>query len=307
MALGVPRADAAAGPRRRAGADRAAPRARCEPRRRRPSRAAGDLRRLVAALRAAAGAACSSPAWVHGSPLLIGGRRDRWASRCCCPPSGWLTPPGTLRLAAGVPAADPPARPDDLRVLRRRRLHPAPAPDVARHAAHADRHRVHGRRPSPGRRARGCRRGGSTATGRGGSSPSGSPASPSAALLTLPVVLAGAPPEITILTWVAPGHRHGVHVLGGHARGAARGGAARAGERDVVAAARATSWARRSATGVAGAIIAAGTRAGPHGLGSALAAVFALSIGAAVLGVLASGRVGTFGHCPRTAGSAAVD
>ena len=46
--------------------------------------------------------------------------------------------------------------------------------------------------------------------------------------------------------------------------------------------------------GVAGAIIAAGTRTGPEGLGAALAAVLVLSIGASMLGVLASGRVGTF-------------
>ena len=59
-------------------------------------------------------------------------------------------------------------------------------------------------------------------------------------------------------------------------------------------------------TGVAGAMIAAGTRAGPQGLGPALAAVLALSIGAAVLGLIASGRVGTF-TAREDRGSAAVD
>ena len=58
--------------------------------------------------------------------------------------------------------------------------------------------------------------------------------------------------------------------------------------------------------GVAGAIIAAGTRTGSEGLGAALAAVLVLSIGASMLGVLASGRVGTFAT-PEDRVSAAVD
>jgi hypothetical protein len=45
-------------------------------------------------------------------------------------------------------------------------------------------------------------------------------------------------------------------------------------------------------TGIAGAITAAGERAGPDGLGTALAAVFAMSLLVSLLGLLASRRLG---------------
>ena len=48
-------------------------------------------------------------------------------------------------------------------------------------------------------------------------------------------------------------------------------------------------------TGMAGAITAAGTRAGADGLGIALAAVFALSLLAAVGGMIGSRRLGSVG------------
>ena len=97
-------------------------------------------------------------------------------------------------------------------------------------------------------------------------------------LLTLPVVVAGAPPEITIVTWAIPGIGMGfmysavtLVVLRG-VEASEQGSASSSLQlSDILGTAL--------GAGVAGAITAAGTRAGPEGLGPALAAVFALSIG----------------------------
>ena len=124
-------------------------------------------------------------------------------------------------------------------------------------------------------------------------------------LLTLPVIVAGAPPEVTILTWAISSIGMGfmysavtLVVLRG-VEGNEQGSAASSLQLSDI-------LGMTLGAGVAGAIIAAGTRSGPQGLGPALAAVFSLSIGAAVLGVLASGRVGTFAALEGR-GSAAVD
>jgi len=124
-------------------------------------------------------------------------------------------------------------------------------------------------------------------------------------LLTLPVVMADVPPEIAIVTWAIPGLGMGLMysavtlvVLRG-VQGSEQGSASSSLQlSDILGTAL--------GAGVAGAITAAGTRAGADGLGPALVAVLALSIGSAVLGVLASGRVGTF-QAARNAVSAAVD
>jgi MFS family permease len=112
-------------------------------------------------------------------------------------------------------------------------------------------------------------------------------------LLTLPAVVGGAPPEITVLTWAIPGLGMGfmysavtLVVLRGVERGEQGSATSSLQLSDILGTAL--------GAGVAGAITAAGVRAGPDGLGPALAAVFLLSIGSAALGVLASGRVGGF-------------
>ena len=98
----------------------------------------------------------------------------------------WLTPPGTLRLAAGVPAAV---------LLRGLMTFSFFAADAyialllqtwRGTPARAHRRRVHGDDDRLDARARGCRRGGSTATGRAASWPSASPASRSAACSPCP-------------------------------------------------------------------------------------------------------------------------
>ena len=123
-------------------------------------------------------------------------------------------------------------------------------------------------------------------------------------LLTLPVV-AGAPPELTIVTWAIPGIGMGfmfsavtLVVLRGVEETEQGGASSSLQLSDILG--------TLLGAGVAGAFIAAGARAGPEGLGPALAAVLVLSIGAAVLGLLASGRVGTFA-AREDRGSAAVD
>jgi len=112
--------------------------------------------------------------------------------------------------------------------------------------------------------------------------------------LTMPAILGGAPPEITVVTWIIPGLGMGLMysavtlvVLRG-VEGREQGSASSSLQlSDILGTAL--------GAGVAGAITAAGVRSGPDGLGPALVAVFAVAGLAAALGVLASGRVGTFG------------
>jgi MFS family permease len=108
--------------------------------------------------------------------------------------------------------------------------------------------------------------------------------------LTILAVLPGVPPEIAIITWIPPGIGMGfmysavtLVVLRGVA--AFEQGAATSALQlsDILGTAL--------GIGVAGAIVAVGKRAGDDGLGIALACVFALSLAVAVLGALASGRI----------------
>ena len=110
------------------------------------------------------------------------------------------------------------------------------------------------------------------------------------AALTMLAVLPGVPPEITILTWIPPSIGMGfmysavtLVVLRGVA----------ASEQGSMTSALQLSDILGTAlgTGVAGAIIAFGQRAGDDGLGVALACVFAMACVVAVLGGLASRRV----------------
>ncbi|MCJ7709346.1 MAG: hypothetical protein MUQ32_00805, partial [Chloroflexi bacterium] len=110
--------------------------------------------------------------------------------------------------------------------------------------------------------------------------------------LTLLAVLPGVPPEITILTWSLPGIGMGfmysavtLVVLRGVAASEQGSATSALQLSDILGIAL--------GTGVAGAIIAFGERAGGDGLGVALAGIFALSLVVAVGGALASGRIGT--------------
>jgi MFS family permease len=112
------------------------------------------------------------------------------------------------------------------------------------------------------------------------------------ALLTIPVVVPGVPPELAVVTWILPGVGMGfmysavtLVVLRGAAP-AEQGSASSALQlSDILGTAL--------GAGVAGAITALGTRAGGDGLGWALAAVLVMAFATAILGVLASGRVGS--------------
>jgi MFS family permease len=124
-------------------------------------------------------------------------------------------------------------------------------------------------------------------------------------LLTLPVMVPGVPPEISIVTWALPGLGMGfmysavtLVVLRGVGQ-AEQGSASSAVQlSDILGTAL--------GTGIAGAITAAGEGAGPDGLGWALAAVFGMSIVVALLGLLAAPRVGATPPSQDPA-SAAVD
>ena len=114
------------------------------------------------------------------------------------------------------------------------------------------------------------------------------------AALTIPAVLTWVPPEVTILTWLLPGIGMGfmysavtLVVLRGvdPARQGSASGSLQLS--DILGTAL--------GTGVAGAITAAGTRAGHEALGPALAAVFGVSLVAALGGLLASRRLGSVG------------
>ena len=112
------------------------------------------------------------------------------------------------------------------------------------------------------------------------------------AALTLLAVLPGVPPEIVILTWIPPGLGMGfmysavtLVVLRGVAASEQGSATSALQLSDILGMAL--------GTGLAGAIIAFGERAGGDGLGLALAGVFVLSLAVAVAGALASGRIGT--------------
>ena len=262
-----------------------------------------DLRRLGAALAAALGAgllvaglaAANPPVLVAGAALGIA---------ILLPSYRWLTPPGTLRLATGVPAAIVlrglmtfsffAADAYIALLLQTWRGTPLALTGVVFtvttiawtlgtwiQARRIDRY-------GPRRFVR-----------------LGFACMVIGGVLTLPVVVAGAPPELTILTWAIPGIGMGfmysavtLVVLRGVV-GSEQGSASSSLQLSDI-------LGTTLGAGVAGAMIAAGTRTGPQGLGPALAAVFVLSIGAAVLGMLASGRVGTFA-AREDRGSAAVD
>jgi MFS family permease len=125
------------------------------------------------------------------------------------------------------------------------------------------------------------------------------------AALTIPAVLQSVPPEVTILTWAIPGLGMGLMysavtlvVLRG-VPVAEQGSASSSLQlSDILGTAL--------GAGVGGAITAIGGRSGPDGLGAALAVVFAVSCLAAVLGLLAARRIGPFGGW-QEAGIAAVD
>ncbi len=125
------------------------------------------------------------------------------------------------------------------------------------------------------------------------------------AALTLPAVVPGIPPEITIVTWILPGVGMGfmysavtLVVL----RGVSRAEQGRASSSLQLADILGTALG----TGVAGAITAAGERAGPDGLGWALAAVLMMTFVTSLLGLAGSGRLGSVGRS-QGAQPAAVD
>jgi MFS family permease len=112
------------------------------------------------------------------------------------------------------------------------------------------------------------------------------------ALLSIPAVMPGVPPEILIVTWLLPGVGMGLMysavtlVVLRQSRASEQGSATAALQlADILGTAL--------GVGVGGAVAAAGTRAGGDGLGWALAAVFVVSGLVAGLGALASGRLGT--------------
>jgi MFS family permease len=125
------------------------------------------------------------------------------------------------------------------------------------------------------------------------------------AVLSVPAVMPGVPPEILVLTWALPGVGMGVMYSAATLVVLRR---SRESEQGAATAALQLADILGTALGVGagGAIAAAGTRAGGDGLGWALAAVFALTAVVAGLGALASRRLGA---APPTgdAGSAAVD
>ena len=111
------------------------------------------------------------------------------------------------------------------------------------------------------------------------------------ALISIPAVMPGVPPEILIVTWALPGVGMGVMysavtlVVLRRSRPAEQGSATASLQlTDILGTAL--------GVGVGGAIAAAGTRAGGNGLGWALAATFVMTSIVAALGALASGRLG---------------
>ncbi len=110
------------------------------------------------------------------------------------------------------------------------------------------------------------------------------------AALTLPALIPGVPPEIALLTWIPPGIGMGLMysavtlvVLRGVSHAEQGSAASSIQLADILGTAL--------GTGVAGAITAAGERAGPDGLGWALAAVFSMTVVVSVLGLAGSRRL----------------
>jgi len=111
------------------------------------------------------------------------------------------------------------------------------------------------------------------------------------AALTVPAVLASVPPEVTVVTWSIAGV--GMGFMYSAVTLVVLRGVARAEQGSVTSALQLSDILGTAlGIGIGGAITAAGERSGPDGLGRALAAVFAMSIAASLLGVLASRRLG---------------
>jgi MFS family permease len=112
------------------------------------------------------------------------------------------------------------------------------------------------------------------------------------AVLTLPALLPSVPPAIAIATWALPGIGMGLMysavtlvVLRGAAPAEQGSAASSLQLADILGTAL--------GTGIAGAMTAAGERAGADGLGYALGAVLAMSVLVSLLGIVASGRLGS--------------
>ena len=196
------------------------------------------------------------------------------AARCCSRPTAGSPRAGRSprRRRAG---RDPAPGRDDVRVLLGRRLHPAAPPDVARDTGGPHRHRVHRDDGGLDRRHLDSRRDGSTGWG---------PAVRRAGLRADrprraghdPVVLAAVPPEIAVVTWALPGLGMGF-MYSAVTLVVLRGSAAAEQGRASSSLQLSDILGTALGTGVAGAITAAGERAGRNGLGVALAVVFAVS------------------------------
>jgi MFS family permease len=110
--------------------------------------------------------------------------------------------------------------------------------------------------------------------------------------LTLPAVLPGVPPEITILTWILPGL--GMGFMYSAVTLVVLRGVAASGQGSATSALQLSDILGTAlGTGMAGAITAFGERSGGDGLGIALVGVFVLSLVVAVAGGIASGRIRT--------------
>jgi MFS family permease len=111
------------------------------------------------------------------------------------------------------------------------------------------------------------------------------------AALTIPVVAQGVPPEISIVTWAIPGLGMGLMysavtlvVLRG-VEPAEQGSASSSLQlADILGTAL--------GAGIGGAITAIGGRSGPDGIGVALGVVFGVSLASALVGLLAARRIG---------------
>jgi MFS family permease len=123
--------------------------------------------------------------------------------------------------------------------------------------------------------------------------------------LTLLAVLPGVPPEIAIVTWILPGVGMGF-MYSAVTLVVLRGVAASEQGSTTSALQLSDILGTALGTGVAGAIIAFGQRAGDNGLGIALAGVFTLSLVVAVAGAVASGRIRS-PQSPQGGLTAAVD
>lgn len=123
--------------------------------------------------------------------------------------------------------------------------------------------------------------------------------------LTIPTTLPGVPPELTIVTWTVAGV--GMGLMYSAVTLVVLRGTSQAGQGSASSAIQLSDILGTAlGTGVAGAITAAGERAGPDGLGLALAVVFAMSLVASLVGLAATGRLGSV-SLSQAPESAAVD